>query len=913
MSPQKNVDIKNIKKATNINLNIDSKIKLFKISEIHITIKNILTNSNYPDIINFKNEYKLNSNNHQLFIENELNHLKELIIPYIDNPQAISKIFIDIKHNFLLSPNPKLLSIINSICEISPSHFYNQINIVISLYQSVFTEKNFKNFSEISVYFGDLIKIFLNKQNTYNKLNYTKFKLFCFNNMQSKNKYNQICGTLCLTSFIENCEYNYIDKENLNSIFEILIKLLNNANFNGKLELLNCFTSLIYCSGKHFSPYVKITLNNIINYCSRNESLLRKFSLNIIYALIYYFEIEINPMKDLIINELYFLKNDNNKETRELYSQILHIIKNNNPFHVTKQIQEEENENSQEDEKDNIRKKTEPCSKKKIIKKIKKNEKVGSKNKKLKNYNSINQLKSSQSESKFIFQKNKRIISLQNINPFNISLKRSNSGYYNNSNRSDNSLSVRKNISSSPSRINKIRNFKSSFQRETNNNIIFDKSKKLSKNKKLYTNQDNNCPKKPPKRLIKLTKVNYIPNNRYKKIIPTTGNNHSKIFNRIKLLNNNNSSKNNVNKNVAPSSNDNNNSRNSEIYSSHTRVSSSINNISTIPSCKIIKNSSTIKKNIVPKNINNLTQNTSIKKNNIDENSQNISSQEKTNFNTLNRIIKKNHKIKLPTHNNSQLSNTISINQNNFLRINNSLSNVYNPAHFKINRKKKNNNNYSENDQSKSKEGIFEKKHVLTSRLSSNKIKKKIKHDLIKNLVNMPINDVNYQNHFDVYKEKTNKIINDLKLQVSKLQNKLDNYETNAKTKEILNSLMEIGNFNDAFKFAIEMNDINLVYYVIKKFQFIYDKNNDGKEVIKTDIFAGVVNILCRDILSCDNLSLVLLFIKKIIDTKISLNSDTKTILKTVLNQLYEKSKELCLSAIDIDNILYIINILNKK
>ena len=306
----KNIDSKNIKQTTDLNLNVEfktSKIQPFKISEILEAIKNILNNPNYPDIINFQKEYGLNPNN-QSFIENELNILKELITPYIDNPLIISKILFDIKNTFLLIPNPKLLSIINSICEISPTNFLAQTNILISIYQSVFTENYSKNFAEISEYFGDLIKILLYKIDTYSKFNYIKFKRFCLNNMLSKNKNYQICGTLCLTSFIENCEYNYTEKENLNNIFETLIKLLNNPDFNGKIELLNCFTSLIYCSEKQYEPYFKTTLNNVINYCSSNESLLRKFSLNIIYALVYYFQNEIKPMKDIIINELYFLK-----------------------------------------------------------------------------------------------------------------------------------------------------------------------------------------------------------------------------------------------------------------------------------------------------------------------------------------------------------------------------------------------------------------------------------------------------------------------------------------------------------------------------------------------------------------------------------------------------------------------------
>lgn len=911
----KNIDCKNIKQTTDLNLNVEfktSKIQPFKISEILEAIKNILNNPNYPDIINFQKEYGLNPNN-QSFIENELNILKELITPYIDNPLIISKILFDIKNTFLLIPNPKLLSIINSICEISPTNFLAQTNILISIYQSVFTENYSKNFSEISEYFGDLIKILLYKIDTYSKFNYIKFKRFCLNNMLSKNKNYQICGTLCLTSFIENCEYNYTEKENLNNIFETLIKLLNNPDFNGKIELLNCFTSLIYCSEKQYKPYFKTTLNNVINYCSSNESLLRKFSLNIIYALVYYFQNEIKPMKDIIINELYFLKNDQNKEIKELYSQIINMINKNNIIQDTKKIKEEENENYQDVVKDHIRKKTEFFNKEKLIKKIKNKEKPELKNIRLKNFNTNNQLKSSNSERKMILKKNRRITSLQNINPFNISLKKSNSRYYNNNN-SDNSLSKKKKSSISPT-TNKMCNFKSSFQHEANNSVIPDITNILNKNKKLYITIENNTSRKYQKRLMKLTKIKNIPNNRYKKTIPTTGyNNHLRILNKLKLIkNNNSSSKNNINKNTIPSSTDN-NIKNSEICSfSHTRFLSCFNNISTIPSYKINKNSPKFKKNISLKKVNTLIQNTSTKMNSIDERNANISLQEKINFRSINQIIKRNRKIKLPTNKNRQLSSIFNINQNNFLNINKSLSNVYNPVYLKVNSKNKKNNNFSENDQSNLKETISERTQLLSSRLPSSKIKKKIKYNLIKNLNNSPINNINSENNFDVYKAKTSKIINDLKTQVSNLQSKLNIYETSAKKKENLNSLMEVNNFNDAFKFAIELNDTNRVYYVIKKFQFINDKNNANKEVIKPEIFAGIINVLCGDILSCDNLSLVLLFIKKIINTKINLYADTKIILKRVLNQIYEKHKELCLSFVDVENIVAIINVLNKK
>ena len=136
----------------------------------------------------------------------------------------------------------------------------------------------------------------LNKEQIDNNANnniflaYNKFKIFCLSNMSSDNNNCQICGTLCLTSFIENCSFNYINKDNLKSIFDHLCERINNNKFVAKLEILNCFISLIYCSEEKYLPYANMTLDIIVEFIINKEWLIKKFALNIIYVLLIYYK-----------------------------------------------------------------------------------------------------------------------------------------------------------------------------------------------------------------------------------------------------------------------------------------------------------------------------------------------------------------------------------------------------------------------------------------------------------------------------------------------------------------------------------------------------------------------------------------------------------------------------------------------
>ena len=157
---------------------------------------------------------------------------------------------------------------------------------------------------------------------------------------------------------------------------------------------------------------------------------------------------------------------------------------------------------------------------------------------------------------------------------------------------------------------------------------------------------------------------------------------------------------------------------------------------------------------------------------------------------------------------------------------------------------------------------------------------------------------------FKKYKNETSKIINDLKLQVNFLKNTLVNFEETSKKKEKLNNEIKNKNYIEGFKLAIEIGNIQDIYYVIKKYQL-----NSIQEQIPEKILAGIMKILCEDILSCENLRLITIFIinnicnKNIIFEKV-LNKE----ISNIFFDLYNKKKELCLMKKDIGNILQIAN-----
>ena len=119
-------------------------------------------------------------------------------------------------------------------------------------------------------------------------------------------------------------------------------------------------------------------------------------------------------------------------------------------------------------------------------------------------------------------------------------------------------------------------------------------------------------------------------------------------------------------------------------------------------------------------------------------------------------------------------------------------------------------------------------------------------------------NDESIELKFKEYKNETSKIINDLKLQVNFLKTTLGNFEETTKQKEKLNNCVKNKDFAQAFETAVEIGNIQDVYYVIKKYQLFSEQ-----EEIPSKTLDGIMKILCEDILSCENLRLITMFIIK--------------------------------------------------
>ena len=315
----------------------DNKIKETK----KLQIQNNNNDKNSEEVILKKINYLLencnfNEDNDNDKYKKEIHNLKKLFKSNLNNIGFINSVLYSIKRHIHSSSldlyqKQNILCLITNIVELSPSQFYNNTDAILSLYQYFFTEEYSQLFSLISENFGGLIKIELSLLNNFQpqKINYNsvllvynKYKSFCINNINSNSTPFRICGTLCLTSFIENCSFIYNTNEKLKKLFDILMKQLDIYKEVGILEVLNCLTSLIFCCEIQYMPFAKLTVRKILNICSNPEWIVRKFALNIICTLMYYFQDQIYPLKDIILPKLKFLKNEKSSEIKELYEQI---------------------------------------------------------------------------------------------------------------------------------------------------------------------------------------------------------------------------------------------------------------------------------------------------------------------------------------------------------------------------------------------------------------------------------------------------------------------------------------------------------------------------------------------------------------------------------------------------------------
>ena len=278
--------------------------------------------------------------------------LENLINENISNEKNMNFILQQI-YNQLLNlhyENKKIvISIIPFICNILQLKINPYIEKIINIFQKSFCEESSKIFNIISKSFGDSIKIiFQSKEKIINNSNsknyfldeneleiFNQFQKFCFLNSESSNEINQICGILCLNSFIENCSYNYSNDENIKKNLDVLLNLIEKKNYIPQLELLNCLITLIFLSEAHFSKYASVTLYKIIDFITDKEWMKRKLALNIVYTLVYYCGNEIISLKDFLLEFLMTIKNDSNKEVKEVCLQIIKMLNNENSFNIS--------------------------------------------------------------------------------------------------------------------------------------------------------------------------------------------------------------------------------------------------------------------------------------------------------------------------------------------------------------------------------------------------------------------------------------------------------------------------------------------------------------------------------------------------------------------------------------------------
>ena len=117
-------------------------------------------------------------------------------------------------------------------------------------------------------------------------------------------------------------------------------------------------------------------------------------------------------------------------------------------------------------------------------------------------------------------------------------------------------------------------------------------------------------------------------------------------------------------------------------------------------------------------------------------------------------------------------------------------------------------------------------------------------------------------------------------------------------------------NFEQAFEIAVNIGNIQEVYYVIKHYQLYKGQNMIN---IKNDILADIMRILCNDILMCENLRLIINFIlENIIDKEIIFEEDLRKVIYDAFKEIYNKRKELCFLKKDVLNILKIVEYFNN-
>ena len=263
-----------------------------------------------------------------------------------------------------------LLFEVNSYNNNSLQIYLPYLNPVLSIIQSLITEKNTNFLNKIPEIFTKIIhNLTPDDINASNKLLtneekkiYEILQNFCFYNLKFSEKINQVIGSLCLTKLVENCPY-VLKNEYMKIIIENIILLLSLEEFKAKHELLNCLISLILGAENIFIPYAKLVFNKIIEFLTNDDWAQRKLALNIIYILIYYCKEEMSSLKENIINILNILKKDKIKEVRDVCLLIEQLFENENKSIQNKRKNISSNKNTINKNKSNKKKENNLISK----------------------------------------------------------------------------------------------------------------------------------------------------------------------------------------------------------------------------------------------------------------------------------------------------------------------------------------------------------------------------------------------------------------------------------------------------------------------------------------------------------------------------------------------------------------------
>ena len=268
--------------------------------------------------------------------------LKQHLLSIYENKEEMDNFFKTI-NSVIFSEDLKIIHkecfiLYPIIFSFNPKLSLNYFNYFIDTLQISITEDNKNFFIFFSEIFSEMIQILFYTDKNKNIINkkflldkngkkilFNKIMNFCEENIKTNKKLEQSFGCLILTEFIEKCPLIKEDK-NLEYIFKQLSDYLDDRWFECKLDLLNCTMSLIFSVENKFKPYANTCLFRVMDYLTDTDPLMRKLSINIVYTLVFYCKEEILEVKDNIIEFLNVVKEDENKDIKDICKKILEFI-----------------------------------------------------------------------------------------------------------------------------------------------------------------------------------------------------------------------------------------------------------------------------------------------------------------------------------------------------------------------------------------------------------------------------------------------------------------------------------------------------------------------------------------------------------------------------------------------------------